>query len=126
MANTGNNVIVAVAGAGKTEEVTRLILNEDGKKRICFLTYTRRNQREEADRLAAKTTSLGNVDVMGWIALLLNEIVRPYFRVLFCDVKIEGLTKRRPPEYVQRATGVGRFITSTRNVWAEHLPQLAV
>ena len=126
MANTGNNVIVAVAGAGKTEEVTRLILNEDGKKRICFLTYTRRNQREEADRLAAKTTSLGNVDVMGWIAFLLNEIVRPYIRVLFCDVKIEGLTKRRPPEYVQRATGVERFITSTGNVWAEHLPQLAV
>ena len=59
MANTGNNVIVAVAGAGKTEEVTRLILNEDGKKRICFLTYTRRNQREEADRLAAKTTFFG-------------------------------------------------------------------
>lgn len=126
MVNACNKVIVAVAGAGKTEEVTRLILNEDGKKRACFLTYTKRNQREEVDRLTAKTAAPGSVDVLGWIAFLLNEIVRPYIRSLFRNVEIKGLAESRPPDYVRRASGARRFITSNGNVWVEHLPQLAV
>ena len=47
-------VIVAVAGAGKTELVARQIAAEPNLRRTMLLTYLTRNQIEDSARIAGK------------------------------------------------------------------------
>lgn len=87
-----NKVLVAVAGAGKTHRIANEIAESRCRDRILVLTYTVRNQLEDASRIAlAEENSEGQPCVMGWMTFLLNEIVRPYLPLKYPAVELRGL-----------------------------------
>ena len=90
-----NKVLVAVAGAGKTHRISQEVSAIEPQDRVLILTYTVRNQVEDANRVAAAKAvdgkTSGHPRIMGWMSFLLNEIIRPYLPLLYPDVKLRGL-----------------------------------
>ena len=120
-----NKVIIAVAGAGKTDELASLIAAEPNPRRVLVLTYTERNQREIAARVALKTGgSIPSADVMGWMAFLLNQIVRPYLPAHYPGTKLRGLGK--DPESFRGLSGSRWYLNRNGDAYPGHLAKLAV
>ncbi|MGE0108442.1 MAG: UvrD-helicase domain-containing protein [Bdellovibrionales bacterium] len=86
-------IVLACAGAGKTQRVAALALQASraGKKTL-LLTYTENNQKEIADRLCLLNNGVfpANVVVKGWFTFLLEDMIRPYQRSIF-SARISGL-----------------------------------
>lgn len=125
MPNSDNEFIVAVAGSGKTETISKRIADEESRKRILFLTYTVRNQAEGAVRIARYAESGDPVSSMGWMAFLLNEIVRPYLPLVFPEVNLRGLALEPLPPNIMRRKGSSRYFTSNGDARSQLLPTLA-
>lgn len=87
-----NRVLVAVAGAGKTHRIASEIVESGHKERVLVLTYTVRNQLEDASRIArAEENRANQPHIMGWMTFLLNEVIRPYLPLKYPDVELRGL-----------------------------------
>ena len=120
-----NRAIIAVAGAGKTEELSTSICSEPNPKRVLVLTYTERNQREIAARIAQKSTGAKKApDTMGWMAFLLNQIIRPYLPALYPNVQLRGLGK--DPANLNRLSGARRYFNRHGDAYPGFLAKLAV
>lgn len=120
-----NRAIIAVAGAGKTRTVVQSMLQEPDLGRTFLLTYMTRNQLEGSTRLAKYLTSDSAFPhVMGWFSFLLNEIVRPYSRLLFEDVEVGALCTDVPDDFMYRK-GTRRYFTANGNAFSERLSLLA-
>lgn len=119
-------VVVAVAGAGKTELVARRIASEPKPERAMLLTYLTRNQIEDSARIAGKLDGrAGYPRVMGWFSFLLNEIVRPYSKLCWPNVEIGSLCTCIPNDFKYKK-GLQRYFTSRGDVYSENLALLAV
>lgn len=125
MPNSNNEFLVAVAGSGKTETISKRIAGEESRKHTLFLTYTVRNQTEGAIRIARYAESGDPVSSMGWMAFLLNEIVRPYLPLVFPEVKLRGLALGPLPPNNMRRKGSSRYFTSNGDARSQLLPTLA-
>lgn len=125
MPNSDNEFLIAVAGSGKTEAISRRIADEESRKRILFLTYTVRNQTEGAARIARYAKSGDPVSSMGWMSFLLNEIVRPYLPLVFPEVTLRGLALEPLPPNIMRRKGSSRYFTSNGDARSQFLPTLA-
>lgn len=126
MGSMNNEVLIAVAGAGKTERVASDIAAEEHPAKVFLLTYLTRNQVEDSVRVATKMTK-GNEfpRIMGWMSFLLNEIVRPYSRGVFPDVRVGTLCTDVPHDFNYRS-GAKRYFTKSGDVFSERLALLAV
>lgn len=120
-----NKVRIAVAGAGKTQRIAEEVSSDTNQKRILVLTYTERNQLEDANRIALVA---GNTNehpcVMGWMAFLLNQIVRPYLPLLFPNVQLRGLGIN--PQTFQYLKGSDRYFNKEGDAYPGTLAKLAV
>ncbi|WP_101721054.1 UvrD-helicase domain-containing protein [Eggerthella timonensis] len=120
-----NKVLVAVAGAGKTRRIAEEISSSCNRKRILVLTYTERNQLEDANRIAmASGRTNEHPCVMGWMAFLLNQIVRPYLPLLFPDAQLRGLGVS--PQTFQYLGGADRYFNKEGDAYPGTLAKLAV
>lgn len=121
-----NSVLIAVAGAGKTELVATQIANEPDLNRTMLLTYLTRNQVEDSARVAEKIRMrLGYPRVMGWFSFLLNEIVRPYSKLCWPEIEVGALCTQIPNNF-QYLQGDQRYFTARGDVFSERLALVAV
>jgi DNA helicase-2/ATP-dependent DNA helicase PcrA len=75
---SGNEVVIAAAGSGKTRHLVQEAL-ADRNSRVLITTYTRENLREIELRLwEAAGTAPHSVTVMSWYEFLLRQCVKPY------------------------------------------------
>jgi ATP-dependent DNA helicase UvrD/PcrA len=88
---SGNRVIIACAGSGKTTQlVTEALASRD--RRIAIVTYTNNNTREISNRFGKLNSGVPKyVDVMTWFSFLLRECARPYQRSKYAEKRIESL-----------------------------------
>jgi hypothetical protein len=122
-----NEVIVAVAGAGKTEEIASRVSDSSNLSSVLLLTFTVRNQNEDAARVASKLKPSGGIPtVMGWQAFLLNEVVRPYLPLCFPGFTMRGLRLAKRPSNWSRQSGARRFFTASGDAYHESVAMLAV
>ena len=120
-----NRVVIAVAGAGKTEEIAELISSEPDTRRTLLLTYTERNQREDASRIAAKLGADQKMpDVTGWFSFLINHVVRPYLPTLFPGIELRGLGM--DPKSFRGLSGPSALISPSGDAYPSRLSLLAV
>lgn len=121
-----NSVVIAVAGAGKTQLVANRISLEKFPERTWLLTYLTRNQIEDSARIAEKISFVSNFPrVMGWFGFLLNEIIRPYSKLCFPEIEVGTLCTQIPEDFRYRS-GAARYFTKSGDVFSERLSQLAV
>lgn len=119
-----NSVVIAVAGAGKTEEIATRIAGEKNTRRVVLLTYTERNQREDAARVVSKLSSVQGVpEVSGWCSFLINQVIRPYLPALYPHVKLRGLG--RDPASFMGLSGPNQFFSPAGDVYPGKLALLA-
>jgi DNA helicase-2/ATP-dependent DNA helicase PcrA len=124
---SNNLVIIAAAGARKTERIVNTAL-ADPSKRTLIVTYTNENQREIIARIERKTGIVpANVQVMGWFSFLINECARPFQRSVFGQ-----------PHYLRRLNFIGRkpdyvaknnpayFFDSHRDIYRDGVSDFAV
>ncbi|ACC42012.1 helicase [Mycobacterium marinum M] len=124
---SNNRVIIAAAGARKTERVVDYAL-ADPAKRTLIVTYTNENQREIIARIERKNgTTPANVQVMGWFTFVINECARPFQRSVFGQ-----------PHYLRRLNFIGRkpdyvgknnpayFFDSHRDIYRDGVSDFAV
>lgn len=120
-----NKVLAAVAGAGKTHRIACEISENRHRGRILILTYTIRNQLEDASRIAL-TGANGATQprIMGWMTFLLNEIVSPYLPLKYPHVQLKGLGVN-PPSF-QYLKGSRRYFDRDGGAHPDTLAKLAV
>lgn len=119
-----NRVLVAVAGAGKTHRIASEIAESGHKGRVLVLTYTVRNQLEDASRIArAGENGANQPRVMGWMTFLLNEVIRPYLPLKYPDVELRGLGID-PPTF-QHLKGCRRYFNRDGDAYPGTLAKLA-
>ena len=119
-----NKAIIAVAGAGKTEQLISLVAMESRPERAIVLTYTTMNQFEDSARIAQKAVRGNTVPVLGWKAFLLNEIVLPYLPRLYLDVQLHGLAPSDPQSF-KFLKGESRYLTKDGRAYPSMLGKLA-
>ncbi|MGR1082640.1 hypothetical protein ACUYFE_01225 [Olegusella massiliensis] len=121
-----NSVVIAVAGAGKTEFVAERIANEPNLDRTMLLTYLTRNQVEGSARVAEKIRMSSEYPrVMGWFSFLLNEIARPYSKLCWPEIDVGTLCTQIPNNF-QYLQGDLRYFTTRGDVFSERLALVAV
>ena len=121
-----NEVLIAVAGAGKTETIAQRVAAEGDTGRVFLLTYLVRNQLEDSARIA-KRIQIGKPAprVMGWFNFLLNEVVRPYSKLIYPDIEVRGLCTTIPKDF-QYLSGPRRYFTTDGDVFSERISLLAL
>lgn len=120
-----NEVVIAVAGAGKTKRIADSVTSAVDKGRVLVLTYTVRNQLEDASRIAAKQCCDHECpDVMGWMGFLLNHIIRPYLPLLYPEVELRGLGI--DPDTFMYLKGVDRYFNAAGDAYPGTLAKLAI
>lgn len=87
-----NKIILASAGAGKSQKIVDLALGlSRDNKRVLLLTYTENNQKELFSKICRKNLLLPtNITIKGWFSFLLEDIIRPYQQIMFYE-RIEGI-----------------------------------
>lgn len=120
------SVIIAVAGAGKTEYIAQKIVAEPDLRRTMLLTYLTRNQIEDSARIVGKLDGREEYPrVVGWFSFLLNEIIRPYSKLCWPNIDVGSLCMDKPAN-LRYKKGSSRYFTRNGNVYSENLAQLAV
>lgn len=120
-----NKVLVAVAGAGKTHRIASEIAESGCRDRILVLTYTIRNQVEDASRIASTGgDSTKQPHIMGWMAFLLNEIIRPYLPLKYPAIELRRLGI--DPSTFQYLKGSNRYFNKDGDAYPGTLAKLAV
>ncbi|MBX2831145.1 MAG: UvrD-helicase domain-containing protein [Rhodospirillales bacterium] len=82
-----NKFVLASAGAGKTTTLVNDALEAArNDQTVLILTYTKNNQAEIVKKIREVNRSIPeNVKVKGWFSFLLEDLIRPYQRYLFCE-----------------------------------------
>lgn len=124
---SANKVIIAAAGARKTEYVvTTALANPD--ERTLIVTYTNENQREIISRIQQKTGVVPrNIRVMGWFTFLVNECARPFQRSVFGKPNhLRNLNFiGSKPDYVAK-TSTSYFFDGNRDIYRDGVSDFAV
>lgn len=120
-----NRLTLAVAGAGKTQNIVDTCAAAKPSERILILTYTTANQDELRHRLASDAGHHHQVEVSGWFSFLINHFARPYTPFLY-----RGQTVRRLDTVSGYQRGVSngarsRYFTADGDLRKTHLPQYA-
>lgn len=120
-----NQLILAVAGSGKTQRLVDLCADADPSERILVLTYTAANQDELRRRLANETGEHHRVEVSGWFSFLIANFVRPYLPFVFPDRQLQGFDFHSPPQQYANNESWSRYFNNHSQARRAHLAQLA-
>lgn len=87
----GATVILAAAGAGKTERIVNEALKDPGA-RVLITTFTNRNADTLRDRIVKYRGVIPpNITVMTWFVFLLREMVKPYQSSFTSAFRTQGI-----------------------------------
>jgi DNA helicase-2/ATP-dependent DNA helicase PcrA len=116
MPSPTNRVVIAAAGARKTEEIIELALAQPDR-RVLITTYTNENQAQIARRIYEKAGAIPtNVEIAGWFSFLLNQCARPYqSAVTGTTGRIRGLDFHGERNRYVRASDIHRYYFDSRN-----------
>lgn len=104
------NLVVAAAGAGKTQRIiddaSNHINNGDS---VLVVTYTTSNQRELSTRFELASVEKNGYTIRGLFTFLLNDIIRPYQQCIFEDrLQAINFNKNGDPHKINGRTIRGR------------------
>ena len=86
-----NKLILACAGAGKTEFIVNNALSKCTDKKVLITTYTNANEEEIKNRIISKKGCIpSNITVQSWWSFLLQHGVKPYQNYIL-KKDVEGL-----------------------------------
>ncbi|WEV47439.1 UvrD-helicase domain-containing protein [Bifidobacterium sp. ESL0690] len=126
MENCNNVVRISVAGSGKTQWVIdQLCRPEIASGKTVAISFTRHAQHELSERLIQERTKGAIPRVIGWYKFLLDEIVRPYFPLLYANRRVNNLHYVRGVRNLQWKTGINRYIDSNNDAYSDTLSLLA-
>lgn len=129
-----NKVILAVAGAGKTTQLSidALEKSKTTAKRILLLTYTNNGIGCLIEKI--KQNNFGvlqhNIDIMSWYKFILNECVIPYQKDFRKDIDIKGVLftedvpkdRNGAPIYrFKKKIDKSRYISSTNKIYSDNM-----
>lgn len=118
-------LILAVAGSRKTQGIVEECASAPVDSRILILTYTTNNQNELNSRTAAYAGDHHGIEIQGWFAFLIKQIVRPFLPFVFPGHRLRGFDFYAPPQKFQATTKSTRYLSPEGKVYRVHLPQLA-
>lgn len=128
MPSTGNKVIIACAGSGKTTRLVDEALN-DRDRRIAIITYTNNNVREIIQKFGYRNSGIPkHVDVMTWYGFLLRECARPYQQAMYTRNRIESLlfVNRRSTRYVSEKKIKKYYFANDELIYSDKIAQFVV
>jgi DNA helicase-2/ATP-dependent DNA helicase PcrA len=111
---SASHIVICAAGGGKTTEVVRQALAET-QSRLALVTYTRNNRREIERKIFECCPAIpSRIEVMTWFTFLLQDLVRPYRRVLY-DHRVDGIAwvDDRSAKFTEKANLERYFFSST-------------
>ena len=90
---TKNKLMMACAGAGKTEFIVKQALNVKSDEKVLITTYTNNNEDEIKNRIISEKGYIpANITIQSWWSFLLQHGVKPYQSyVLDKNIDIKGL-----------------------------------
>lgn len=124
--SSSNQLILAVAGSGKTTQIVDECAASNSQSDILVLTYTLTNQAILTDRLRRKTGKHGSIRVQGWFSFLISEIVRPFVPVVFPQARVLGFDFKSEPQVYVASEDQNRYFTRGGEVRRVHLAQLCM
>jgi superfamily I DNA/RNA helicase len=122
--SSNNQLLLAVAGSGKTTRIVDECAASSDPSGILALTYTLANQAVLTDRLRRKTGMHGAVRVQGWFSFLISEIARPFVPVIFPGARVSGFDFISEPQTYVASDSWDRYFTRGGEVRRVHLAQL--
>lgn len=117
-----NELVIAVAGARKTQSIVDACSSATPDQRIAVVTFTQASQLELESRIANAAPFGQNVEVLGWYSFLLRHFVRPYLPLKFPGRRLSGFNFPGDPG---RVAGAARFLDSDDRAYQLHLAKLA-
>lgn len=123
-----NRVIVAAAGAGKTEHIIEQALQYP-EKRVLIVTYTNPNAAQITRRIYHKAGRLPpNVTILTWYRFLMREFIRPYqaFYVEMNYTRAINFVVKKPPRPKGGRSNYRYFYDQKRNIYRDRVSELAV
>lgn len=127
MPSADNLAVIAVAGSGKTQRIIDQVLARP-EQRALIVTYTLQNQLQIEERLRAAAAGAvpPHVRIMGWMAFLLNDGVRPYQHAWLGAInRIRGLNfDGQPPRGVRREQS-HYYLDRSSSAYGKNLADLA-
>ncbi len=133
-----NNVILAVAGAGKTTELTKTALKKtETTKRKLILSYTNNGLSCIKEKIIENNNGVlsENIEIMSWSKFLLNECLKPYQKDFIDNLSIKGLVfleevpknaKGLPLYVFKKKSDVERYVTTNKNLYYDNMAELIV
>ena len=79
-----NSLIIASAGAGKSQMLIEKALSQSSDSRkVMLITYTKHNQKELLNKICNEVgVNPSHIIIKGWYSFLLEDMVRPYQRCI--------------------------------------------
>jgi superfamily I DNA/RNA helicase len=118
-----NEIITAVAGAGKTSLIIARC-KQSTQKRKLVITYTFASQDEIRTKLSRLGLTENEVEVRGWFSFLYSKWIRPYLSDVFPDAEVRGIDVSgiRPPMF---SVEEQRYFTNSKRVYSCEAAHLA-
>ena len=117
-----NSIVICAAGGGKTTRIVDQAVSET-KARTLLVTYTRNNKKEIERKLYEHAHVIPpNIEVTTWFSFLLQELARPYRRVMH-DKQIDGLlwVEGRSVPYVPATNIASHYFADGRFIYSDKI-----
>lgn len=122
----GNTVILAAAGAGKTERIVKEALAVPGR-RVLITTYTNRNAQEITDRLIKECGVVPcHIQVETWFCFLLRDAIKPYQSAITTAFRTRAINfETERSRYVPKASIDKYYFDGASNLYKDAVADLA-
>lgn len=125
-----NTVMLAVAGARKTQSIVDACTSGNPSARRLIITYTLSAQRDLEQRLKVACTPENVPRVCGWYAFLMRYWIRPFLPLLYPGRRLKGLNFDGSPAMNKRgvviAKGEDRYLDNNSRAYKRFLSKLAI
>lgn len=123
---SANEVIIAAAGAGKTQRLIDMAL-KDRQERVLITTYTRENMSQIEQRLwSASEGVMDTVSTMTWFEFLLRHGVKPYQTYKTEPLRIRSIDFiNKKPKFKKREDFDSYYLDSGNNIYSDAVSDLA-
>lgn len=127
MPQSGDRVVLAAAGSGKTTTAAKLACEDKGK-RTALITYTLNGRRELEARAYKEFGAVPpQVTISTWYSFVLTHFVRPYQNHLH-ERRVDAINFERAPTSRRRFRKnqvAGYFFSSPNRIWSDRATDFA-
>ena len=127
-----NKAIIAVAGAGKTYDICKTVLETSTSKKILLTTFTNNGVRSIAKEYKKQNCGIlsENVVIKTWFGFMLSDLIRPYQRSLTKkEYAVKGYNYMDAlPSYIYRLSrdNPKYYLDSSGHVYSKNASELAL